>query len=240
MVSCRHDPGALVKRGNDLYAQAKFNDAIVTFRKALQQSPQLGDAYYGLGLAYTQTGEPAQAYEALSQAVSLMPNDLKAKAALADLVMDAYLISRTYPQKLYTVLNTLGDDMLQKDAASFDGLRVKGFLALTDNRVSDAVQFLERANQRKPMVSGVVLLLVQALIKADRSSEAEKLAHQLIEKTPSFGAIYDVLEEYYRRTRRIREAEQVLQLKVKNNPDNPDVYLQLARFYRNDNRSNDA
>ena len=58
------------------------------------------------------------------------------------------------PRRAYCFYNQvlkIADQLLAKDANSFDGLRFKGSLALADRKVQEAVQFLRKANEIKPM-----------------------------------------------------------------------------------------
>jgi Flp pilus assembly protein TadD len=78
-------PNDYVERGNKLLEAHEYEAAALLFRKAIQKDPHGGEAYYGLGMAQMARNRGLDAYEPLSHAVQLMPNNELAKVKLADL-----------------------------------------------------------------------------------------------------------------------------------------------------------
>ncbi len=200
------------------YAAGKYEDAIINYKKAIQRDPKFGEGYYRLGLAELKTGNIRDAYAALSNASTLLRDRADVKVAFADFLLLGYFESKNRPAVLYTQLTKLTDELLAKDPNSYDGLRIKGALAWTDGRLKEAEEFFRKANARKPLEPGLILMWVQVLFQDGQSANAERLALELIRAHKDAGSIYDLLYTYYRSKNRPADAEDILRAKVKNNP----------------------
>jgi tetratricopeptide (TPR) repeat protein len=238
-VACSRGPGYYVDRGKSQAAVGKLQDAEILYRKALAQDPKFGGAYYQLGIIYVQLRNFREAYSSLRRAVELMPASEDAKVKLADVCVEEYLYNRRVAL-FYNQAVQISDQLLAKNANSFDGLRLKGTLALADKKFPDAATYLQKASQLKPGDPDVSLALTQALIFDNRSQAGEKLADELIHNKPAFGPIYDVLYRQYVRTNRPADAERILKAKVDNNPKQPGYILELANHYYNMQKAGEA
>jgi len=228
---CRRSPEAYVKAGNQFFAQKKYDDAALNYRKAIQANGKYGEAFYRLGLTEMERGDVKVAYAALSRAVELMPDHQEAKSKLADLLVSVYIADRDRPQELYNRVNELAGQFLAKDPNSFDGLRLKGYLALTDRNLKSAIDYFRRAAAIKPDDPVVQTALVEALFFDEQFAEGEKLGWALIGKGVAHPPIYDLMYRRLVRSKRIPEAEEVLRRKVAALPKRPEPVLQLAHHY---------
>src|ERR1043166_1768029 len=75
VVSCSRDPKAQAQRylenGNKFFAKAKFKEASIMYRRALQKDLRFGEAYYRLGLTDLKLAAYADAGRMLRRAVEL-------------------------------------------------------------------------------------------------------------------------------------------------------------------------
>lgn len=218
-------------KGNELFTQSKYVEAALNYQKSIQKDPQFGQAYYRLGLAELKQNHFREAYRALQRATELMPDDEEAADRLADLCLTAYLSGPNRPLRLREQLAALSDRLLQKHPNSFDGLRLKGYLAMIDGKLPQAIEHFRKANAVRPMDPALVVPLVQSLIENNQARDGEILALQLIEKQKTFGPIYDLLYVQYLATKRFADAEGLLEKKVANNPAAAEFILQLANHY---------
>ena len=220
-----------VERGNKFLETKHYPDAEISYRKAIQKDPKLGEAYYGFGRVEIEEKNFPRAYLSLKQAAELLPRRVDIKVKLADLVLGVY---QTDPgdAQLYSTLTNLTNEILSLDPESYDGLRMKGNLALFDRKPDEAIKWFQRANEIKPLQEYLVMGYAQALIQTGRGKEAERLARQLIERKKEFGPIYDLLFEYYRSSGNAAAAEDVLREKTRNNPSDSNAFIQLAAYYR--------
>jgi tetratricopeptide (TPR) repeat protein len=231
LTSCKHSSSHYYDRANQLFSGGQYADAAINYRKAIQANASYGDAYAGLGLAELKLGHGPDAYRALSRAVELLPAREDIKVALADLILAAYLGDKQRPQRLYVQLTSLSDQLIAKDPKSYDGLRLKAYLAASDNHPEQALELFANANAARPGQPQMILAWTQVLFQTNQFEKGEKLALDLIRREKSYGPIYDLLYLRYLSTKRLDEAEKLLQMKVNNNPKDAAPVMQLASHY---------
>jgi tetratricopeptide (TPR) repeat protein len=232
LLACNRNPQAYLEKGNQLAADHKYRDASIQYRNAIKRNPRFGEAFYRLGLCESAQGNWPEAYRQFTRAVTLMPDNAEAKVKLADVDLMVYWADPGRPKAVYDQLITLTNELLAKDANSFDGLRIKGSLAMIDRQPNQAIEYFSKANHIKPMQPGLVSELAQALLADGQMPQAESLALQMISRDPTFKPIYDVLYAAYMKSNRPGDAEELLRRKIENNPTDSESILQLARHYR--------
>jgi tetratricopeptide (TPR) repeat protein len=161
-----------------------------------------------------------------------LPGDVDAKKAFAGVCLSLYLADPSHPQVLYAQLGKLSDEFLAQNRTSYEGLMLKGYLASTDRKPKDAIEYFRKALQINHSNAGVITELAELLIQNGDPQAGETLAMNLIarEKT-SYGPVYDVMYRFYLDAKRPVDAENILRTKANNNPTSADYTLQLARHY---------
>jgi tetratricopeptide (TPR) repeat protein len=233
LAGCGRSPSSYVQKGNGLFAQGKYEDAALNYRKAAQLRPEMGEAWFRLGLARVREGRDNEAYDAFNQAIQKTPSLTDAKIALADLAMRDYFADPRRPPKFYNQLRTLLPELLAKDPKCFDCLRIQGYLQLVDRQPAEALASFRKADGIRPMQNETVRGMVIAFSQNKQPEEAEKLALSLIAKDKTYGQIYDDLYALYQSEGRPGDAERVFQTKVANNPSVAAYRMQLAAHYYN-------
>jgi tetratricopeptide (TPR) repeat protein len=230
LSGCKTKQG-YVTTGNKLFEAGKYADASINYRNALQKDPEFGEAHYRLGLVALKQGDARLAYTELSRAVELLTGNDDAKKKLGDLCLKAYLADARRPVALYNRTAQLAEQLLAKNGSSFEGLKFKGYLALTDRKPEEAIALFRKALQAKPSEPNLTTVLAQTMHQNGQSQEAETLALNLIAHDKTYGPIYDVLYAWYFDAKRFAEAENILKTKASNNPKQADYILQLALHY---------
>lgn len=241
---CSRDPKVVSRKyvdtGKKYFAKEKYREASIMYKRALQKDPLYADAWYQLGVADLRLGpnsetmqEAARAFQRASQ---LDPNNADASVQLANLYLASYLQNPNQGKQVLEEVRLISNSLLKKDPKSFDGLRLKGYVALAERDVLEAIKAFEGANQVKPNQPDLVLALVQALLAANRAPEAEQLALATINQHKQYGPLYDILYSHDLQTQRLADAENLLKRKIENNPKNSDYILQLAFHYYLTNR----
>lgn len=231
-----HSATSYLEKGNTLFARGQFEDATLNYHKAIQKNPNLGDAYYRAGLSEMKENKAAEALQDLRQAVRLVPNDPAVKMELTNLMLGAYIGDPKRPKFLYDLLVQFSGEWLAKDANSMPGLRIKGYLAMLEQRSEEAVSVFRRAHQLYPNDEKIVDGLMDALFRANQPAEAEQVALDFLSRNSSAADIYDALVRIYIAGHRLQDAENILTRKVKANPKNNAYILQLAGFYAGTHR----
>jgi len=220
-----------VDRGNKYFAQGKYKEASILYRRALNKDLRSPDAWYRLGLVNTKLGVLPEARKDFSRAMELNPANQDTVVQLGDLDLAFYLLDPAGGRPFLADLKAITQRLLKKDPRSFDGLRFAGNIALAKNDTPAALEAFQAANQVMPDQPDLVLTLVQTMFAAQQNEAGEKLAGQLIERRNSFAQIYDALYIHYLRVNRPDLAEQVLQKKISNNPARAQYLIQLASHY---------
>jgi tetratricopeptide (TPR) repeat protein len=220
-----------VDKGNKFFAQGRYSDAEINYRKSIQKDPNYGDAYYRLGLTEIQENNPVEAYNSLFRASQVMPNNIEVKERFGGFCLEYYLRDPSRPQKLYREVERASAELLARNPNSFEGLRLKGYLAYADRKPQEAIACFRKAVQVRPGSAPVATALVQTLTESGQAQEGEKLALDLLAHQKDYGPIYDALYRIYSNTNRPVDAERILQTKVDNNPRNVEYIEQLATYY---------
>jgi tetratricopeptide (TPR) repeat protein len=230
-LACSRDAQHYLQSANRAFEQGKFEDAEIQFQNALRKDPNSGEAVRGLGLTALRQNKMQLAFQSLSRAVQLLPEDASAKVAFADLCLAAYLANPERPQNLYTEVLRLADMLLAKETTSFDGYRLKATLAMADRKPREAIELFRAADEKRPMQPLVVVPLAEALLQDNQVAAAEDLARRVIATEKKFEPIYDVLYVYYTKSKRWEDAEKILRTKVDNNPRSAGSWMQLISHY---------
>jgi tetratricopeptide (TPR) repeat protein len=205
------------------------------YRNALKKDPKYGEAYYRAAVTElkmdSSAGMKVQAARDLHRAVELQPDNMDAYERLINIYLELFLQDPRRPKSYVTELKSLQDRLAKRSPNSYQVIRLSGYLALTDNKIKDAINYFQQANAMKPLQPDVVLILMQSMQSDGRFEEAEKLAYEVLKKDPRSIAMYDALFVTYLRTNRHADAERILKTKIENIPENDDNYVQLAAHY---------
>ena len=235
LTGCDGDPAkARVKyleSGNKYFANGKFREASIMYRRSLQKDMRFAEAHYRLGLSELRLGRIVDSMRSFQRAVELDPKNLDAPAKLADIYLAAYAQDPRRPQQYLKEIEELAKRLMDRDPNSYDGLRLKGYLALARNQPAEGVAFFEKANQIKPNQNETQLVLIQSLIATNRWPEAEKLAKGMIARDKNYTPPYDILYAKYMQDKREEEAEATMRMKADNNPRSVEFTQQLAAHY---------
>ncbi|HUA19928.1 MAG TPA: tetratricopeptide repeat protein [Bryobacteraceae bacterium] len=218
-------------RGNQLFAAGRYEEAEINYRNAIQKDARSGEAQYRLGLTLLKLNKAAEAYQTLTRAVALEPNNMTAKVQLANLCLAAYASDPRHPVVLYKQARALTDALLAANVKSAEGLRLDAAFALLDNHPADAVEKFRHAVQVAPNSPEAELGLADALLRDNQPEEGERTAQDVIARHPQFVAGYQLLYSYYVAQRNGEKLEALLKSWSTQNPKSPVPILRLAAYY---------
>ena len=230
LIGCNTKQGYVAK-GNHLYDEGKYAEAALNYRNAIKEDPQYGEAYYRLGLTSMKQDHATLAYETLFHAVQLLPGRIDIKKKFAEVCLAFYLGDPRHPRNYYNQLTDISNALLAQDPNSFDGLKIKAYLAAVDRRAQDAIALFRKALQIDASDPAITGALIQNLFRNGDVQEGEKMALDLTARQKSYGPAYDLLYERYTTTNRMAEAENILKTKVENNPKQAEYILELAAHF---------
>jgi len=234
-----------VRRGRDFAAQGKLDDAAFQFRKALQKDPKYGEAYLRYGQLLVRENKMVEAFEALSRAVEFVPTSQvtlveETKVELGRVAISALLRDPRRPRQVYNTAGRMAAELLAANPRSFEGLRLKGYLAIADAKPKEAILYFRETLASNPNLPEVVTVLAETLVSDNQGAEAEKVAGAGLSTFKTYGPLYDTLYGYYIANNRAADAEHLLRSKIANNPKQGFFVVQLADYFRSQKKSQQA
>ena len=222
---------AAFDRGQQFYKQGQYDDAEIQFRRVLQIDPHSGEAQLWLGRTEERRGKYPEALSLLKEAVALSPSDDAPRIDLANFMLVAYLGNSSRSPAIYREISQISGELLARNPRSFDGIRLKGYLALSDKRPSEAAVSFMEANRIRRNDPDVITALVESLALDGKDSKAEQVALDFLRDKPDYGPLYTILYQEYWKAGRRSEAESILKSKVAHNPREGLYRIELARHY---------
>lgn len=234
-ASCTRDPKVqaqqALENANKFFAKARYREAAIMYRRALQKDGRYGEAYYRLALTEMKLGDYGDAFKWLRRAVELQPTNTDAITKLADLYLQGAMQSTNQRTVLLGDVKDLSEKLLKLNPDSFDGHRLKGQVALLSKDAPGAIAEFDKANQVNPNQAALVLVYFTALVYNNQFPQAEKLAQEFIDKNKTDPRMYDLLYVQYARQNNVAASEALLKQKVANNPTQSKYLVQLAGHY---------
>ncbi len=239
-ASCGRDPEKAKRRylenGNRYAQQGKFKEAIIMYRNALKRDPRFGEAYLRLGDAEMRRGMPAQAVAAYRRAVELYPDTEEPAGKLADLYLAAYVLSPKKDPLLLREVEELASSLAAKNPNSYQSLRLRAFLNLTDTtdktqeHLFRAIELFKKADAVKPKRPELRLAMVQTMAQVGQYEEAEKYAKEMIQDSPKAPGAYWFLSRLYLQQNRLKDADDVVGRLIAANPETPSFRVDRAEY----------
>lgn len=222
----------MLEKAATLEAEAKYADAALLYQKAIQKDAKYGEAYRRFGALLIKQDKDKDAYTSLTMAHELMPNSDQAKIDLGRQALSMLLKSPQRVDAFYKSAEKMAGQLLSKNPQSFEGLRIKAYLAMTGDEPTETIVQFRKVLAVKPNDAELTTVLVQNLLIAKQEAEAEKLARESIPAMKTFGPLYDSLYSIYEKSGRLQEGEAILKLKIANNPKDSFAVIQLADHYQ--------
>jgi putative PEP-CTERM system TPR-repeat lipoprotein len=249
------DKQQLYERGNALFEQGKYTEAIIQYRNALQVDPQFGAARLKLAEAYERGQDFSRASREYIRAADLLPTDENAQyqAARYLLLSGQFEDAATRARKVLDrnaghvqAQIVLGNALVGmkdlsagikeiEEAVTLDPTRASSYTNLAALRVSEgkeaeAQQVLEKAVQMAPTSVTALLSLANFHWGLGRLEETERLYKRALDIQPDDSASNRGLALLYMSTKRAALAEPLLKAEVERTKS-PRAQLALADFY---------
>lgn len=215
----------------DKYHEKKqYQEASILYQKAIAKDKLNADAYYKQALNLIDDKKVGESVNYLRRAVDLKPGNVDASTKLAEIYLTAYQSDPKHYQSLMGDVKDLDNKILAKDPNSFDGLRIKGLIALSDGKAEDALPLFERANKIKPYSRELMGWYAQAYRQAQQSDKAVALVNDMLAHDKTWPQGYQFLFVYYGQLGDREKAEAVLRDNAKNDPTSEAAIINYANF----------
>jgi tetratricopeptide (TPR) repeat protein len=217
--------------GKQHATQGEWAEAVLDFQKAIQKEPTQAEAHFQLGEAFLKQNNWRSGLPMLARATELQAGNTTYRRRFTDVVLTLYLSDPRHPQAFLDRLQKLSSEDLAKDPKSPDGLRVRGFIYLTDGKYDLAMADFKQVLAARPGDAEISLAMSKPLMLEKRFAEAEKLLREGLAMHPDAAELYTVLYAHLRSTGQTEAAEQLLEDQVTANPRSVEAYLRLASHY---------
>src|ERR1700722_15816296 len=109
-----------VERGKKYFAQGKYKEASILYRRALKKNLRSPEAWYGLGVVNTKLGALPEARKDFSRVMELDPSNQDAVIQLGDLDLAFYLLDPMGGRQFLADLQAITHRLLKEDPRSFN------------------------------------------------------------------------------------------------------------------------
>lgn len=256
------------QRGAEHLARKDWKRAVESYQKAVRADARHAEANYGLGVAYMNLRQPAEALAAFSNVIAAQPNPRVREALvntgrihlllgrhkeaadalglalpLGDIGAEGhYLLGKAYLQTGRDDNQAL--DSLRRAAAepqfAQDALFSVGFLLLKQNKGREAVAPLEQAARLNPQHAPAQMLLGNAYLLADRPEEALAALRVAAAADPNQFFTQAGLGYAHLALYRNEEAVAAFTAALRLQADSPEALAGLASAYTRMNRYREA
>ncbi len=233
-TGCSRDPNVRKQKyldsGDKYSAEGRYREASIQYLNAIQIDSRFAQAHYDLSQAYLKLGESSRAFQELNRTVDLAPDNYRAHADLANL--------------LITVRNPDGspvEDALKQAKTHLDILHAKqpdkpetheawSNYYSAQNNIAAATQEMQQAITADPNRSEAYLLLAILQIRANLPDQAEANFKKAIEVDPKSMNAQLALGGFYQSRNRLPEAEQQFKHAIDRDPKSPAPRAAYARL----------
>ncbi len=222
IVSCSGgDAEKMFQQGIDAMAADKQDEAVIWFKKALQQNPEMALAHYKLGELYHKKGNPKLAYAELSRAIQQDPKLNDARKELVFLLVENRALDQAVKGcQQYLEIN--GDDE--------DIYLILGNSLAYTKKVDEAVDILRKGQKKYPENTTLEMNLAKILVINGDVGEGRSMMEKLAAREQDNINIQIALSQMYEKLERYDLAVMTLEASKEKFPQSYRPYLSLAQL----------
>jgi tetratricopeptide (TPR) repeat protein len=226
LLGCSRDPNVrkaeYVAKGKTYYAAARYEEAVIEFKNAIQIDSRYAEAHYQLGRAYQGLRLTESAYREFESAVTLDPANRDAKLQLAGL-----LIAR----RRFADAEKMAQSVANEDPANARAHMVLGENYAASGQLPKAIEELQKAAAAAPESLESHFALAAIYSAAGKMVEAENVYKQVIAAHPQSSVAHVALGEFYFSQKKTGDAANQLKLASDLAPRAVSPKILLGRVY---------
>ena len=215
------DAEQLFQQGIDAMAADNPSEAVIWFKKALQQNPEMAIAHYKLGEVYRKKGEARLAYAELSRALQQDPQLKDARKELVFLLVENRALGETVK---------VCEDFLELNGNDEDIYSILGNSLAYSKKIEEAVKVLEDGLKVYPENVILKMNLAKMLVVKGDIEEGRAMMEALAENNQDDIRIHIALAQLYEKIERFDLAALSLEATKEKFPENPLSYFSLAQL----------
>jgi tetratricopeptide (TPR) repeat protein len=225
------DKDVAVLLGRAYLGQRQYAKSIEVLRSALDSDSEQVEAQYYLGVAYEQSGNPAEAAKVFSNLVTKAQEGSEEYKANR-LVFQQHLAAAYQDMGENSKAITMYEEMVKSTPDPSSRLYFLLINAYRVNRQLDkAISLGKQQLAKNPDDVNIALVYARALADSGKTRESAELLSKMLQAYPSNIDIYVNLSQVYLQSRKYAEAERILNRAADQKIDGERVKFQLATVY---------
>src|SRR5690242_3144919 len=235
LAACAKDPSVEkqkhVSKGNGYLKTRKYNEAVLSFRNAVQIDANYADAHVGLARTYRRKGWLADARSEYEKALQISgdAHDVRLEMGQTELELSAPVEAEKNARLI-----------LQAEPRSAAALTLLGNALTRQNKLDEAARVLDSALAVDPRFADAHVARAAMFGAARKLDEAGREYGEALRIDPENAEAHLGLGRLYAQAQKWNEAEQEFQRVLKADPDQRGARLSLALVYSRQNRVDDA
>lgn len=222
---------AYVASGDEYFAQKKYNEAIIEYRRALQQDTRYAVGYQKLGDASAAAGDGKGALSAYVRGSDLAPDNIEVNLKAGNLL----LVARRFQDA-----KTRARNILVKDPMNVPGLVLLGNSLAGLQSLDEAVEVARRASDLAPDRAGLLGNVGVFELSRGKVDLAERAFQKAVEVAPKSISALLALSNLYQTVGRLADAERTLRRALALDAKDVTVNANLALVLMQSGRGGDA
>ena len=203
------DPTKLFQQGIDAMEAEKPDEAIIWFKKTLQEDPEMAMAYFKLGQIYHQKGDARQAYGNLSRAVQQDPSLKDARKEMAFILVENRALEQAV-ELCREYLEVNGDDE--------EIYLILGNALAYTKKLDEATEVMEKALAKYPESTLVKVNMAKMLVAGGKGEEGREILEKVAAENPGDVQLQMALIQVYQQLGRFDLAVMSLEQIKKDQP----------------------
>ncbi|MCA1593943.1 MAG: tetratricopeptide repeat protein, partial [Acidobacteria bacterium] len=226
-----------LSRGQALLKEAKYQEASIEFRNAIQIDEKLAAAHWGLAQAYEKLGRVVESVEELRKTVQLDPSNVSARLRLGNAYLLGYSDPKQRRAEYLDEAERYAREILAQDENNIDGqillANVVYLKAQPDQAHANeqALKMLRHAIELDPQRVESYMGLAHFYINIGKTEDAEATYRQAISVNDRSSLAHIEYGKFLVQTNHNEQAEAEFKKAVEVDGQNRDVRWVLASFY---------
>lgn len=211
--------GWKIKGDLQLYAYAKMDDALASYRKALAVQPDFLSGHVSVISILLQQEKLTETQAQIDQLKTFAPNHAQTK----------YLEARlAFQKKDYTGARELSQQVLKTAPKNVQALQLAGAVELQLNSLVQAEDYLGKAVQFAPELVSARRLLITTYLRSGQAAKALAALQPALSKEPIHPDFLAIAGEVYLQNGDVQKAEALFSKAAQASPDNARARTSLA------------
>ena len=232
-TACSRDPNVRKQKffdsGERYFAEGKYREAAIQYANATQIDSRFAEAHYKLSQAYLKLGDSNRAYQELSRAVELNPENYRAHTDLANMLVTVRNPDGSISLEAFKQAKANLDLLLEKQPNNPETHEAWANYYAAQNNFTAAMQEVQRTIALDPSRSESYLLLALLQLRSNMIDQAEANFKKAVLADPKAMNAQLALGGFYQSHNRLPEAEQQFKHAIDINPKD---YSPRAAFVR--------